>query len=435
MIYYFIGIKGSGMSSLACIMYDLGYKVMGSDKAEHFFTEVELNKRNIEILEFNKDNIKEDMIVVKGNAFGDENEEVRKSKELNLKTYSYQQMIDEVTKNYKLIAISGCHGKTTTSTMMSKVLEPLGVNYLIGDGSGYAKKDNKYFVLEACEYKRHFLEYHPYYSIITNIELDHTDYYKDLDDVKDAFISFINKIKDTVIACGDDKNIRSIKTNKKILYYGFNEDNDIVMKHITHDTNESTAEVYINNELFDSYKFPFVADHLLLNVLSVIGICYLENIDKNIIKEQILKIEPAKRRFIEEKFEDNILIDDYAHHPTELKVTIEAAKKKYPDKKIIAIFKPHTKSRVKFFAKDFADALNLADKSYVTEISEDRIEIGYDEVSSNDIIKYLNNGELISLETVNKLLEYKNSVLLFMSSKDIYVLKDKYKEEYKTTVK
>ena len=106
-----------------------------------------------------------------------------------------------------------------------------------------------------------------------------------------------------------------------------------------------------------------------------------------------------------------------------------------PDKKIIAIFKPHTKSRVKFFAKDFADALNLADKSYVTEISEDRIEIGYDEVSSNDIIKYLNNGELISLETVNKLLEYKNSVLLFMSSKDIYVLKDKYKEEYKTTVK
>ena len=159
------------------------------------------------------------------------------------------------------------------------------------------------------------------------------------------------------------------------------------MKNISHDTNESTADVYINNELFDTYTFPFVADHLLLNVLSVIGICYLENIDKNIIKEQILKIEPAKRRFIEEKFEDNILIDDYAHHPTELKVTIEAAKKKYPDKKIIAIFKPHTKSRVKFFAKDFADALNLADKSYVTEISEDRIEIGYDEVSSNDIIK------------------------------------------------
>ena len=435
MIYYFIGIKGSGMSSLACIMHDLGYKVMGSDKSEHFFTEVELNKRNIEILEFNKDNIKEDMIIVKGNAFGDENEEVVRSKELNLKTYSYQQMIDEVTKNHKLIAVSGCHGKTTTSTMMSKVLEPIGTNYLIGDGSGYAKKDNKYFVLEACEYKRHFLEYHPYYSIITNIELDHTDYYKDLDDVKDAFKSFIDKTSNMVIVCGDDENIRSLNINKRVLYYGFNENNDIYMKNIKNNIDTSTADVYINNELFDSYTFPFVADHLLLNVLSVIGVCYLEEIDKSIIKEQILKIEPAKRRFIEEKFESNILIDDYAHHPTELKVTIEAAKKKYPDRKVIAVFKPHTKSRVKFFAKDFADALNLADKAYVTEISEDRVEIGYDEVTSNDIIKYLNNGELISLETVNKLLEYKNSVLLFMSSKDIYVLKDKYKEEYKATNK
>ena len=207
------------------------------------------------------------------------------------------------------------------------------------------------------------------------------------------------------------------------------------MKNIANNIDTSTAEVYINNELFDTYTFPFVADHLLLNVLSAITVCYLEGIDKDIIKEQILKIEPAKRRFIEEKFESNILIDDYAHHPTELKVTIEAVKKKYPDRKIIAIFKPHTKSRVKFFANDFANALNLADKAYVTEISEDRVEVGYDEVTSNDIIKNLNNGELISLETVDKLLEYENSILLFMSSKDIYVLKDKYKEEYKTTKK
>ena len=427
MIYYFIGIKGSGMSSLACIMHDLGYKVMGSDKEEHFFTEVELNKRNIKILSFNKNNLKENMIIVKGSAFGDENEEVVMSKKLNLKTYTYQEMIGKLTENYKLIAVSGCHGKTTTSTMMSKVLEPIGTNYLIGDGSGYAKKDNKYFVLEACEYKRHFLEYHPHYSIITNIELDHTDYYKDLDDVKDAFKDFINKTSNAVIACGDDENIRSLNIDKKVLYYGFNENNDIYIKNIRVNDNKTNADVYINNVLFDTYTFPFVGDHLLLNVLSVIGVCYLENIDKNIIKEQILKIEPAKRRFIEEEFESNILIDDYAHHPTELKVTIEAARKKYPDKKVIAIFKPHTKSRVKFFAKDFADALNLADKSYVTEISEDRVEIGYDDVTSNDIIKYLKNGEDISLDTVNKLLGYKNSVLLFMSSKDIYVLKDKYK--------
>ena len=423
------------MSSLACLMHDLGYEVLGSDKAEHFFTEVELNKRNIKILEFNENNINNDMIIVKGNAFGEENVEVKKSIELGLKTYTYQSMISEVTKNYKLIAVSGCHGKTTTSTMLSKILEPLGVNYLIGDGSGYGKKDNKYFVLEACEYKRHFLEYSPYYSIITNIELDHTDYYKNLDDVKDAFVSFINNTKDTIIACGDDTNIRSIKTDKRILYYGFNDVNDVVMKNICVNDNKTTADVYISNKFYDKYVFPFVGDHLLLNVLSAITICYLENIDKALIKHQIEKIKPAKRRFIEEIIGSNVLIDDYAHHPTELKVTIEAARKKYPDKHLVAIFKPHTKSRVKFFAKDFANSLNLADEAYVMDIGEDRIEIGYDNVTSNDIIKYLRNGKHISLDEANILLQYKNTVLLFMSSKDIYVLEDKYKDLYKTTNK
>ena len=155
-----------------------------------------------------------------------------------------------------------------------------------------------------------------------------------------------------------------------------------------------------------------------------------EKINKIEVENQVKKIEHAKRRFIEEKFQSNILIDDYAHHPTEVKVTIEAAKKKYPDRKVIAIFKAHTKSRVAYFHKEFADALNLADKCYVMEIGEDRKELGYDGVSCMDIIKDLKNGEYISLEEIDKLLPYKdtNAVLLFMSSKDIYVLENKYKE-------
>ena len=428
MIYYFIGIKGSGMSSLACIMHDLGYTVMGSDKPDHFFTEVPLVERGIKIFEFNKDNIKKDMIIVQGNAFTIENEEVKRANELNLKIYTYQEMIANITNNTKLIAVSGCHGKTSTTTMFKCVLEPFGVNYLIGDGTGYAKKGNEFFALEACEYKRHFLSYNPYYTIITNIELDHTDYYKDLDDVMDAFNEFANKTKNTVIMCGDDINTRKIKTDKKVLFYGFNENNGITLKNIKYIDDNTQADVIINNELYMNVTFPFNANHLLLNALSVLAICYLEKLDKEIVKEQIMKIEHAKRRFIEEKFESNILIDDYAHHPTEVKVTIEAAKKKYPGKKVIAIFKAHTKSRVKFFYKEFADALNHADYAYVMDIAEDRKEVGYDEVDANWIIKLLNNGEHISLETADKLLKYKNSVLLFMSSKDIYVLEDKYKE-------
>ena len=428
MIYYFIGIKGSGMSSLASVMHDLGYKVMGSDKEEHFFTQVGLEKRNITMLPFNKDNIKEGYTIIQGNAFGDENEEVRRAKELNLKIYSYQEMIAELTNDTKLIAISGCHGKTTTTTMTAKIFENVGINYLIGDGTGYGKKGNEYFALEACEFRRHFLSYNPYISVITNVELDHTDYYKDLDDVKDAFSSFANKARHYVVICGDDENARSLKIEKPVLYYGLKEDNDVVAKNITHDEEKTTADIYIKGELYNTLTFPFVGDHLLLNALAVISVCYIENIDKDEVKKQVLKIEHAKRRFIEEKFGTNIIIDDYAHHPTEVRVTIEAAKKKYSNRKVIAIFKAHTKSRVKYFHKEFADALNIADKAYVMPIGEDRIEVGYEDVSHNDILKDCTNAEEITFDTPEKLLPYENCVLLFMSSKDIYFLEEKYKE-------
>ena len=418
------------MSALAQIMHDLGYNVTGSDKPDHFFTEAGLIEKGIPFHEFNPNMITKDMIIVQGNAFNDEHPEVKKAHELGLKIFTYQEMIAEITNNTKLVAVCGCHGKTTTTTMLKTVLEPFGVNYLIGDGTGYAKRGNEYFTLEACEYKRHFLAYNPYYTIVTNIELDHTDYYKDLDDVMDAFNEFVSKARKAVIMCGDDENNRRIKTDKKVLYYGFNEDNDVVVKNITHDEETTKADVYINGELYDTYTFPFVGDHLLLNVLGVITVCYLENLPKDTVRKQVSIIEHAKRRFIEEKFRNNIIIDDYAHHPTEVKVTIEAARKKYPDREIVALFKAHTRSRVQYFHKEFADALNLADKAFVLDIGEDRKELGYDGVSCMDIIKDLKNGEYISLEEVDKLLPYKdtNAVLLFMSSKDIYVLENKYKE-------
>ena len=435
MTYFFIGIKGSGMSALACIMHDLGYKVLGSDKEDHFFTQAGLEERNITMLPFNENNLKEDMVVVQGNAFNDDFPEVKKAREMGLKILSYQEMIAELTNNTKLIAISGCHGKTTTTTMMSKVFENVGINYLIGDGTGYAKKGNEYFALEACEFKRHFLSYNPYYAIITNVELDHTDYYKDLNDVIDAFTDFANKARKYTIICGDDDNARSLKVNKPVLYYGMKENNDVVAKNITHDDEITNADIYIKGEFYENLTFPFVGDHLLLNALAVISVCYLENLDKTVVKNQVRKIEHAKRRFIEEKFMDNIIIDDYAHHPTEVKVTIQAAKKKYPNKQVIAIFKAHTKSRVKYFHKEFADALNIADKCYVCPIGEDRIEIGYEDVSHFDILKDTRNGEEITFDEPEKLLQYKDSVLLFMSSKDIYVLEDKYKEVAKKNSK
>ena len=278
------------MSALAQIMSDLGYTVMGSDKPDHFFTEAGLIKKGIKFFEFNADNIKKNMIIVQGNAFTDEHPEVKKAHELGLKIFTYQEMIAEITNDTKLIAVCGCHGKTTTTTMLSKVLENVGVNYLIGDGTGYATIGNEYFALEACEYKRHFLAYNPYYVIVTNIELDHTDYYKDLDDVMDAFTTFVNKARKGVIMCGDDLNNRKIKTNKEVIYYGFNDNNDVICKNIKTENDKTIADVYIKGEYYDTYTFPFVGDHLLLNALSVITVCYLENIDKTEVKNQVSKI-------------------------------------------------------------------------------------------------------------------------------------------------
>ena len=232
-MYHFIGIKGSGMASLALILHGLGFEVQGSDIEEHLFTEDGVRAAGIKILPFSADNIKEDMIIIKGNAFKDDHEEVLKATELDLKIYTYQEMLAKLTEKFETITIAGCHGKTTTSSLLSHVLTNLGgCNYLIGDGNGYASKENKKFVIEACEYYRHFLVYEPNYAIITNIELDHVDYFKDINDVIDAYTEYGNNAEKMVIACGDDPYTRFLELNKPIFYYGIAEDNDVVAKDV-----------------------------------------------------------------------------------------------------------------------------------------------------------------------------------------------------------
>ena len=424
-MYHFIGIKGSGMSSLAIIMKELGYNVQGSDYEKHYFTEEDLIKNNIKILKFNKENIKENMIIIKGNTFNEENIEVKEAINKKLKIYTYQEMVDIVTKKYNLIAVSGCHGKTTTSSMLSHVLES---NYLIGDGSGNIN-NSEYFVLEACEYKRHFLKYNPKTIIITNIDLDHVDYYKDIKDIINAYQEFSNKAK-TIIACGDNKYIKQIKHNN-VYYYGINE-NYFQAKNIQYKETGITFDLYINKEYKYKFNLPFYGEHMLLNALAVISTCYLNNIKLNKIEEKLKTFKGAKRRFKEIKIMDNIIIDDYAHHPNEIKALIEATKQKYKNKNIIGIFEPHTFSRTKEFYKQIAEELNKIDYSYIMDIHPSREkQKDYKNITSNLIIKNLNNGEYLKKEEIKKLLKHKNSVLLFMSPNDLTNLEIKYIEEYK----
>ena len=169
--------------------------------------------------------------------------EVR-AKELDLKIIKYHDMIGELSKKYKTISIAGCHGKTTTTAMMAHVMDRIkGINYLIGDGTGCAKQDNEYFVLESCEYQRHFLSYFPYYTIITNIDLDHLDYFKDLDDILSAYQEFIDKTSNKIILCGDDINTRKLIVKDNCLYYGINDDNDVIAKDINYKEDVTTLYV------------------------------------------------------------------------------------------------------------------------------------------------------------------------------------------------
>ncbi len=432
MIYHFIGIKGTGMSALAQIMKSLGYEVQGSDKPDHFFTEAGLLEKGIKVLNFDKDNIKEDMVIVQGNAFKDDHEEVVRAKELELKIYTYQEMVGRLTEMFMTIGVSGCHGKTTTTAMMSHVLGNIvGTNYLIGDGSGFASKENKYFCLEACEYKRHFLAYSPYYAIITNIELDHIDYYKDIDDVISAYQEYANKAEKMVIACGDDPYTHTLEVNPPIFYYGLSDDNDIIAKDVEYRDDGTSFDVFVEDNYYGHFDLPLFGKHMLLNALAVISVCYYERLEAKEVAKYLKTFKGAKRRFKENIIGDIVTIDDYAHHPTEVKVTIKAARQKYPNKKIVAILKTHTLSRTKEMADDFVEALNLADDAYVMDVGVDREEIGYDDVDYHVILDKLRNGKYMSLDRVDELLKYENAVLIFMSSKDIYVLQKEYEKRLK----
>lgn len=432
-MYHFVGIKGTGMSSLAQILNELGYEVNGSDVEKHFFTEEGLIARNIEITTYSSENIKEGMTIIKGASIKDDNPEIVKAEELNLKIYTYNEFLGKLTEKFKTICIAGCHGKTTTTAMASLVLNEIkGVNYLIGDGTGYAKQGNEMFILESCEYKRHFLSYNPYYAVITNIDLDHVDYYKDIDDVIDAYREYANKAEKMVIACGDDPYTHTLEINPPIFYYGLDEDNDIRAINVNYKEDGTSFEVEVEGNYYGFFDLPIYGKHMLLDALAVIAICYYERIDAKEVNKIFKTFKGAKRRFTETVVGESIVIDDYAHHPNEMKSTLKAISQKYPKKKVVAIFQPHTFSRTDEFKEEFAKVLNLADKAYVLDIHPAREQQeDYPNVTSDVIINNLDNGEHINIDESDKLYNDKDAVYVFMSPNDISALENDLIEKLK----
>lgn len=430
-MYYLIGIKGTGMSALAGILKDLGYEVKGSDNDNHYFTEERLKEKNIEVLSYDPKNIQEGMYIIKGGAIKDDNPEVQRALELGLKIHPYEEMVAKLTTMFQTITIAGCHGKTTTTSMLSHVLDELrGANYLIGDGTGHANKENKYFVLEACEYKRHFLAYHPYYAIITNIDLDHVDYYQDIDDVISAYTEYANNAEKMVIACGDDPYTHSLEVDKPIFYYGLDEDNDIIAKEVEYTENGTSFDVFIEDNYYGHFDLKLFGKHMLLDALAVISFCYYERLEAKEVSKTLKTFEGAKRRFTEYPVLDNIVIDDYAHHPAEIRATLKAVNQKYPDKKTVVVFGPHTYSRTKAFKDDYIDVLSKVDKVYIMDIYGARENQEDFDITSEDLIKEIPNSESISKDQIDKLLGAHNSVIIFMSPNDITDMEKAYIEKY-----
>ncbi len=429
-MYHFIGIKGSGMSALAQIMNELGYEVQGSDVEETFFTEKGLHELGIPVLPFDENNIKEGMKIIRGASFTDDHMEVKRAMELNLSIYTYSEMVGRLTQKFKTVCVAGCHGKTTTSSMLAHVLNELkGANYLIGDGTGYAGINNEYFVLEACEYRRHFLAYTSEYAIITNIDMDHVDYFKDIDDVIDAYQSYANKAEKMVIACGDDPYTHLLEVNPPIFFYGLDDDNDIIASNVEYKETGTSFEVAVEGNYYGFFDLPIYGKHMLMDALAVIATCYYERLEAKEVAKVFKTFEGARRRFSETIVGDTIVIDDYAHHPNEVKATIKAVKQKYPNKKIITVFQPHTFSRTQEFADDLASAMNYADYSYVMEIHPSREkQEDFKEVTSELIIGKLNHGESISMTDAECLVKHKGEVILFMSPNDLSRLENAFIE-------
>ncbi|CDX64962.1 UDP-N-acetylmuramate--L-alanine ligase [Leuconostoc citreum] len=428
--YYFIGIKGTGMGPLAQILHDQGNTVLGSDIDSYTYTQAPLEAAGIKILPFSADNVDRyaDAIFVRGNAFNDDHVEVQRALTLGVKMISYPDAVQEQIAQTTSIAVAGAHGKTSTTGLLAHVVKNIApTSYLIGDGTGRGVPNSQFFVVEADEYRRHFKDYAPDYAILTNIDFDHPDYYEDINDVTRAFSDFANHVKKAIFAWGDDPHLRLLQPKADVYYYGTNsEQDDFVATNIRKSTQGSHFDVVFRGQSLGEFSVPLFGQHSILNALSVIAVAYMEKMDLSLIKSFLMTYQGVKRRFSEKQIADITVIDDYAHHPTEIDATLDAARQKYPNKQIIAIFQPHTYSRVIAYKDEFAKSLEAADKVYLANIfgsaREKQGAVTSAEIGA-EISKF---GGIIEEDNMSLLMPYENAVMVFMGAGDI----EKYEFAY-----
>lgn len=429
--YHFIGIKGSGMSALALMLHQMGHKVQGSDVQKYYFTQRGLEQAGIPILPFSEDNITADVELIAGNAFREDNNvEIAYAIQNGFKFKRYHEFLGEFMNQFTSLGVAGAHGKTSTTGLLSHVLKNITeTSYLIGDGTGRGLANSQYFVFESDEYERHFMPYHPEYSIITNIDFDHPDYFTSVNDVFDAFNDYAKQVKKGLFLYGEDTFLRKITANAPIYYYGFNEDDDFMAYDITRTINGSDFKVKHKNEELGSFHVPTYGRHNVLNATAVVANLYIAGVDMTLVAEHLKTFSGVKRRFTEKIINGTVIIDDFAHHPTEIIATLDAARQKYPSKEIVAIFQPHTFTRTIALLDEFADALNQADAVYLAQIYGSAREVDHGDVKVEDLAaKIVKPAKVVTVENVSPLLDHDNAVYVFMGAGDIQLYERSFEE-------
>lgn len=440
---HFIGIGGVGMSGLALITHSLGYEIDGCDIVKGKYTKM-LEKKGIKVYyEHSPSHIDSADIVVYSSAIPQDNPELLRAKDLGKWVIPRAQMLSEVMNSFsKNIVVTGSHGKTTTTSMISEILIKLKKNptVIVGGIINNFKTHSllgkrEFLVAEADESDGSFLCYNPYIEVITTIDKEHLDFYADFNAIKKAFIAFINKcsLDGKVVLCGDDPGIKEIlqEISGPFMLYGFAEENHLVGK-IVEDSAYPKVEVYYLGNFLGSFKLSVPGKHNVYNALAAIGVSLILDLPITKVISILENFKGVERRLeFKGSWKDSLLFDDYAHHPTEIKATLSAIKKLFPDKKLILIFQPHRYTRVKALWDEFLFALKDVDVLILTDIypaSEKPIP-GISGLTFYETIKNLRTtkptfyGE--NFEEIIKLLETiseKEQVILTMGAGDIYKL-------------
>ena len=418
---HFIGIGGISMSGIAVILKEKGAIISGSDMQESKTIQM-LKDKGIKVnIGENKKLIDDVDIVVYTAAISEDNEELKRAKELNKELYERAKFLGLMTKDYEnVLCISGTHGKSTTTGMVASCFLEDDKNPTIQIGaflpkinSNYYVGDNKYFIMEACEYVDSFLSFYPTSEIILNIDNDHLDYFENLDNIKKSFTKFINLLPNNgnLVLNKDDENTMSLNIPESINYltYGINNSADVMAKNITYDIfGHPEFDIYYKNELFIHIKLSILGNHNIYNALATTTLCIMYNISKESIINGLSKYVGVERRFeYIGTYKENILVyDDYAHHPTEIKSTLNSAKNIKCNKNY-AIFQSHTYSRTKEHLEEFAEVLKDFDNIIIAPIYPAR-EINIYNVKEDDLVELIKpyNQNVIYIDSFDKIVDY-----------------------------